>query len=288
MHFSPLIVGTMRWSSWGAGHSERQIQNLVESCQELGLFSFDSADIYGGYTWEACFGNALSGMGLVRESYQLISKGGIKLPGGARPHEIKSYDLSKAYLLNCVDQSLMDLKTDYLDLYLLHRPSPLMDPEAIAAAFSLLRSSGKVLNFGVSNFSVQEFELIHQYFPQLSTNQIELSLTEPKSLMDGRVLQQQALGLQPTAWSPLGSYFSLEDEKQSRIKPELSRLGKKYDASEAAVLVSFLLKHPSRIVPVVGSSKSESIQKMARALAFELTTQEWFSLLELSRGYPVA
>ncbi|MHA6727486.1 aldo/keto reductase [Chryseobacterium sp. A301] len=284
MKFSPLIVGTMRWSSWGVSHPKPEIQTLIESCLDLGLYTFDSADIYGGYTWEESFGKALGEMNLPRQSYQLISKGGIKYKGGARPYEVKAYDLSKDYLIQCVEQSLKDLKTEYLDLFLLHRPSPLMDPEEIAAAFSLLRSSGKVLNFGVSNFSTLEFDFLSKYFPALCTNQIEISLTQSDAFFDGRILQQQSLGLQPTAWSPLGSYFSSDDEKSQRTRAVLIPLSEKYGASEAELLLSFLRKSPAGIIPIVGSSKVESIQKLARSLDLTLSDEDWFVLLEASRG----
>lgn len=284
MQFSPLIIGTMRWSSWGVSHPKAEIQKLIETSLDLGLYTFDSADIYGGYTWEPSFGEALGEMNLPRESYQLISKGGIKYKGGARNYSVKSYDLSKGYLIECVEQSLKDIKTDYLDLFLLHRPSPLLNPEEIAAAFTLLRSSGKVLNFGVSNFSTLEFDYLSKYFPALVTNQIEISLTHPDALFDGRVLQQRTLGLRPTAWSPLGSYFSTDDEKSQRIAPVLRKLCEKYGVLESELLVSFLRKSPAGIIPIIGTSKVESIQKLSSSLDLTLSDEDWFTLLEASRG----
>lgn len=287
MIFSPLIVGTMRWGSWGQNYDKKEIQNLIETALDLGLYTFDLADIYGGYTSERDFGNALKEMNLPRESYQLITKCGIKYKGGEKPYEIKSYDLSKDYILKCVDESLEKLSTPYLDLLLLHRPSPLMDGEEIAAAFSLLRSSGKVKNFGVSNFSVMEMDYLLGYVGDLITNQIEISLSKPEAFFDSRLLQMQKLKLQPTAWSPTGTYFSLESEQNTRIKSELVRLGQKYDASEGELLLAFLLKHPSRIVPVVGTSKSSTLQTLSKASSVELSTEDWFYLLEASRGVKV-
>ena len=154
MDFSKMIIGVMRWGIWGANHSESGVQNLIETSLEEGLFTFDHADIYGDYTTEELFGKAFSGMKIEREKIQLITKCGICLPSEKKNFPLKYYNYSKEYIINKVDESLKNLKTDYIDLLLLHRPSPLMQPEEIAAAFGILRSSGKVRDFGVSNFTL--------------------------------------------------------------------------------------------------------------------------------------
>lgn len=284
MNFSPIIIGTMRWGIWGANHSEEEVQQLVETSLEEGFYTFDHADIYGGYTTEKLFGDAISGMNLPRESYQLISKCGIEYPGGVKPYEIKSYNYSKDYILKCVDESLRNLKTDYLDVLLLHRPSPLMNPEEIAAAFGILRSSGKVREFGVSNFTTSQFDLIHQYFPFLITNQVEISLNETKSFYDGTLDQMMLHRLKPMAYSVLGNYFTTESEQNTRIKEVLNSLCEKYNGEENQILISFLLKHPAGIVPVIGTSKAENIKKFKKSLEIDLEREDWFRLLEASTG----
>lgn len=285
MNFSPIIIGTMRWGTWGANHSETAVQKLVETSLQEGLYTFDHADIYGGYTTEKLFGNAVAEMNLPRESYQLISKCGIEYPGGEKPYGLKSYNYSKDYILKCAEESLRNLKTDYLDLLLLHRPSPLMNPEEIAAAFGILRSSGKVRDFGVSNFSPSQFLLLHQYFPFLVTNQIELSLNETKAFYDGTLDQLMLKRLHPMAYSVLGNYFTEPNSEQNlRISVVLKELCRKYNAEENQLLLAFLLKHPSKILPVIGTSKADTISSLKKSLQINMEREDWFRLLEAARG----
>ena len=284
MNFSPIIVGTMRWGVWGADLSGKEVQNLVETALAEGFYTFDHADIYGGYTTERLFGNALSVMNLDRQSFQLISKCGIEYPGGEKNFDLKSYNYSKDYILKCVDESLQNLKTDYLDVLLLHRPSPLMDPEEIAAAFGILRGNGKVRDFGVSNFTPSQFSLIHQYFPYLITNQVEISLNQTNAFYDGTLDQMMLHKMRPTAYSVLGNYFSTESEQNSRIREILQILCDKYGAQENQLLISFLLKHPAGIIPVVGTSKAENIRAFKKSFDINLERTDWFRLLEAAEG----
>ena len=287
MDFSKIIVGVMRWGIWGANHSESGVQKLIETSLEEDLYTFDHADIYGGYTTEELFGNAFSEMKTNREKIQLITKCGICMPSEKKNFPLKYYNYSKEYILNQVDESLKNLKTDYIDLLLLHRPSPLMNPEEIAAAFGVLRSSGKVRDFGVSNFTTSQFDLISKYFPQLVTNQVEVSLTETKAFYDGTIDQMMLKKLQPMAWSVMGTYFSEDSERIARIKSVLEVLTKKYNAEEAQLLLAFLLKHPSKIIPIIGTSKVESIKSLKKSLQINLEIEDWFSLLEASLGHDV-
>ena len=287
MDFSKIIVGVMRWGIWGANHSESGVQKLIETSLEEDLYTFDHADIYGGYTTEELFGNAFSEMKINREKIQLITKCGICMPSEKKNFPLKYYNYSKKYILNQVDESLKNLKTDYIDLLLLHRPSPLINPEEIAAAFGVLRSSGKVRDFGVSNFTTSQFDLISKYFPQLVTNQVEVSLTETKAFYDGTIDQMMLKKLQPMAWSVMGTYFSEDSERTARIKSVLEVLTKKYNAEEAQLLLAFLLKHPSKIIPIIGTSKVENIKSLKKSLQINLEIEDWFSLLEASLGHDV-
>ena len=287
MDFSKIIVGVMRWGIWGANHSESGVQKLIETSLEEDLYTFDHADIYGGYTTEELFGNAFSEMKINREKIQLITKCGICMPSEKKNFPLKYYNYSKEYILNQVDESLKNLKTDYIDLLLLHRPSPLINPEEIAAAFGVLRSSGKVRDFGVSNFTTSQFDLISKYFPQLVTNQVEVSLTETKAFYDGTIDQMMLKKLQPMAWSVMGTYFSEDSERTARIKSVLEVLTKKYNAEEAQLLLAFLLKHPSKIIPIIGTSKVENIKSLKKSLQINLEIEDWFSLLDASLGHDV-
>ena len=288
MNFSEIIIGVMRWGIWGANFSVSETQKMIEVCLNENLYSFDHADIYGGYTTEELFGNAFSEMKIPRENIQLSSKCGIKMNSEKKNYPVKSYDFSKNYILNQVDESLRNLKTDYLDVLLLHRPSPLMNPEEIAAAFGILKSSGKVLNFGVSNFSTSQFDLISKYFPYLITNQVEISVNETKSFSDGTLDQMMMKKLQPMAWSVMGNYFSNPNSEQNlRIKKMINELILKYNIEENQLLLAFLLKHPAKIIPVIGTSKVETIQKFKQSLSVDLEQEDWFKILEASLGKEV-
>lgn len=284
--FSELIAGTMRWGIWGANHSVKEIQKLIDVCLEENITSFDHADIYGGHTTEELFGNAWKEMNLKREKVQFISKCGIVMNSDKKPSALKYYNYNKDYILNCVDESLSNLKTDYLDTLLLHRPSPLMNPEVIAEAFTVLKDVGKVREFGVSNFSVSQFELINQYVP-LVTNQIEISVNEISSFEDGILDQLMSKGLRPTAWSVMGSYFSDQSDENIRIKKVIVELCDKYNAEENQILLAFILKHPSKIIPVIGTSKAETIRTLSKTLQIDLDLEDWFRILESIKGKEV-
>lgn len=284
--FSELIAGTMRWGIWGANHSVKEIQNLIQVCVEENITTFDHADIYGGHTTEELFGNAWKDMDLKRENLQFISKCGIVMNSDKKPSALKYYNYNKDYILNCVDESLSNLKTDYLDTLLLHRPSPLMNPEVIAEAFTVLKDVGKVREFGVSNFSVSQFELINQYVP-LVTNQIEISVNEISSFENGILDQLMSKGLRPTAWSVMGSYFSDQSDENIRIKKVIVELCDKYKAEENQILLAFILKHPSKIIPVIGTSKAETIRTLSKTLQIDVDLEDWFRILESIKGKEV-
>ncbi|ROI10600.1 aldo/keto reductase [Chryseobacterium sp. H3056] len=286
MNFSPIIIGTMRWGIWGADHSTREVQNLIETSLDENLTTFDHADIYGDYTTEKLFGDAFSEMDIERDSVQFISKCGIKMPCKNRDFKLKSYNYSKSHILKSVDSSLENLKTDFLDVLLLHRPSPLMNPTEIAEAFSILREEKKVRHFGVSNFSTSQFDLINDAFP-LITNQVEISINETKAFYDGTLDQMLLKNLQPMAWSVLGNYFSGNSEQNSRIRKVALELCQKYDREENQLLLAFILKHPAKILPVIGTSRAEKIAEMKKSLDLELSREDWFRLLEAAAGKEV-
>ncbi|MBU8882003.1 aldo/keto reductase [Kaistella sp. DKR-2] len=286
MKFSPIIIGTMRWGIWGANHSAKGVQNLIETSFEEGLTTFDHADIYGNYTTEKLFGDAFSEMKIDRAKVQFISKCGIEMPCENRNFKIKSYNYSKEHISNSVDKSLENLKTDYLDLLLLHRPSPFMNPEEIGETFNLLRDQKKVRHFGVSNFSPSQFDLINDAFP-LVTNQVEISVSQTGAFYDGTLDQMMLKKLQPMAWSVMGNYFTEKSEQNTRIKSVLEEICSKYDAEENQILLAFILKHPSKILPVIGTSRRDVIKKFKQSLSINLDREDWFKLLEAAEGEEV-
>lgn len=286
MKFSPIIIGTMRWGIWGANHSKKDVQKLIETALKEDLTTFDHADLYGDYTTEKLFGDAFSKMNVKREEVQFISKCGIEMPCSNRNYTVKSYNYSKDHILRSVDQSLNNLQTDYLDLLLLHRPSPLMNPGEIAESFGVLREQKKVRHFGVSNFSPSQFHLINDAFP-LITNQVEISLNQTAAFDDGTLDQLMIKKLQPIAWSVMGNYFSKDSAENKRIKKVLEKLCGKYNAEENQLLLAFVLKHPAGILPVIGTSRSENIVKLKASLQINLSHEDWFKLLQAKNGSEV-
>lgn len=283
MNFSPIIIGTMRWGIWGANHSQKEVQKLIEVSLDEKLYTFDHADIYGDYTTEKLFGDAFAEMNLKREEVQFISKCGIEMPCSNRNYTVKSYNYSQEHILKSVDQSLKNLKTDYLDLLLLHRPSPLMNPAEIADSFAILREQKKVRHFGVSNFSPSQFDLINDAFPVI-TNQVEISLNHTNSFFDGTLDQMMLKKLQPMAWSVLGNYFTEKSAENERIKKVIGQLCQKYAAQENQILLAFILKHPANILPVIGTSRGENIKKINESLGVNLEHEDWFKLLQAKNG----
>lgn len=252
----------------------------------MGITTFDHADIYGGYTTETEFGKAFSQSGVQRDSIQLISKCGIQYISEARPVRVKHYEYGADYILHSATASLRNLKTDYLDLLLLHRPSPLMDPEEVAAAFAALKDSGKVKSFGVSNFTPSQIRLIESAVP-VEAHQFECSLTADKALWDGTLddcITSRRLAM---SWSPLGAYFRDSDARTERIRECIGPLTEKYGASESQMLLAWLLRHPAGIHPVVGTTLPERLRESCEALSVELELEDWFSMLEASQGHKV-
>lgn len=291
LSFSPFIVGTMRLGKWGAQMTTPQLETFVEGCLDLGLNDFDHADIYGHYTTEADFGKLLQQRPDLRKKIQLTTKSGIKMVSDNRPeHSIKSYDSSKQHIIASAENSLKYLSTDYLDLLLIHRPDYLMDPHEIAAAFEALKAAGKVLHFGVSNFTPAQFDMLNSFTP-LVNNQIEASILHLNPFEDGTLLQCQKHNIIPSAWSPLGGgsiFHQSDDPKVLRIQAVGKAVAKKYDIQLDQLLMAWLLMHPAGIVPVTGTSKLERIKNAMAALDIKLSKEDWYRLWKASTGEEIA
>lgn len=289
---SRIVAGTMTWGEWGVNYSVPKMAEMIDHCLDLGITSFDHADIYGHYSTEETFGRALSKLGTsVRAQMQLISKCGIRLETSRKPeNHLKSYDLSRDYIIASAEQSLKNLGTDYLDLFLLHRPSPLMNPAEIAEAFAALKQSGKVRAFGVSNFTPSQFSLLDQSV-KLVTNQVECHPLHPDCFYDGTFDQLLTADIKPMIWSPLGGakYFKGESTTVLRLRNTVKTMAKKYgDVGEDVILLAWLLKHPVGAIPVVGTTKRSRLDTTRLALEMELDMQDWFAILEAAVGHEVA
>lgn len=288
--FSRIAFGFWRAVEWDKSTAE--LQELIEACLSLGITTFDHADLYGDYQCESLFGNVLRQTPALRDQMQLVTKCGIKLVSENRPsHQVKHYDTSQEHILQSVDQSLRNLGTDYIDLLLIHRPDPLMDAAEVAKAFTKLKTSGKVKHFGVSNFNASQFELLNDRlsFP-LATNQLELSAAELKHFLDGTVDQCQRLGRAPMAWSALGggTLFSADTPKAIRLRHALRQVGKQLGGLAIdQVAYAWLLTHPAKIIPILGTGKRRRVQRAAEAASVRLSREQWYTIWTASTGHPV-
>lgn len=284
--FSKIIAGTMTWGIWGKRCSTKQMTALMNTCLENGISSFDHADIYGGYTTEKDFGKAFNESRISRNSMQLISKCGIQMLSENRSNTIKHYEYSKDYIIKSAEQSLKNLQTDYLDLLLLHRPSPLMQADEIAEAVEKLTTAGKILDFGVSNFTPSQCNLIETK-TKINYNQIEFSITHPDPMLDGSLDHMQANRITPMCWSPLGTVFRKDDEQSVRIKKIANELALKYEVSDDIILLTWILKHPAGIFPVCGTADEKRLSKLMQSNTIQMELEDWFSLWTASTGNEV-
>ena len=269
----------MNWGVWGVNHSSKKMSDLIKVAFNHGVNSFDHADIYGGYTTEESFGEAFSKTGISREDVFFISKCGIMYPSEKHPIKVKHYDYSAKHINHSVLNSLKYLKTDYLDCLLLHRPSPLMNIDTISETVKNLLNEGKIKSFGVSNFTVSQMELFKSL--KISFNQINLSITHLDSMNDGTLEYMQTNNIIPMAYSPLGKYYTNDNPK---LKKVLELFSKKYNCSDDQLLLGWLLKHPSNIYPVIGTTKVDRIKKSIESLKINIETSDWFEILEASVG----
>ena len=289
---SPIVAGAWRLADWGWAPQQRLA--WIEANLDLGVTSFDHADIYGGYQVEALFGEALALAPGLRQRMQIVSKCGIQLvtparPGGARPTQVKHYDTSAAHLRASVDASLLALHTDHLDLLLIHRPDALMDFDELAHTFEALRQEGKVLHFGVSNFTPSQLAPLHRRFA-LAAHQIELSPLHRDALHDGTLDQCQDLGLRPMAWSPLagGRLFTGQDEAAHRLRHTLAAMAAELGVPVITLVIAWVLRHPSAPLPILGSRRIEVARDAMAALALRLDAQQWWRIWTAAAGREVA
>ena len=278
--FSRIVAGAWRWNIV----PQKTVEQLVNTALDEGITTFDHADIYGDHGNEEIFGNVIHNNPSLREKMQLVSKCGIKFSSAKRPATwVKHYDTSKKHIIWSAENSLKMLGTDRLDALLIHRPDPLLDPTEVAAAFSQLKEQGKVLHFGLSNFTPSQFSMLQHYlsFP-LVTNQIEISLSRIEPLFNGDLdvlMEHEASAM---AWSPLGG------GKLAAADREVFGKASKYNCTDCQLSLAWLLKHPSHIFPVIGTTKPERITEAAKSIDIDLDRQDWFEMLQWVTGKEVA
>ena len=287
---SRIVFGGMRIPD-PAHPDPKGIATLIEHSVGLGITTFDHADIYGGYAVEEAFGAGLAAWGGRREDIQLVTKADIMLPVDARPENaLKHYDTSPAHLTASLDRSLRNFNTEYVDLFLLHRPDPLLAADETAAALAAMVTSGKARAIGVSNFAPHQLDLLRSRLDiPLATNQVELSVLATDALTDGTLDHAQQHRYPPMAWSPLGGggLFTSDDERPARVRAVLERFARELDTSVGVVALAWVLRHPSRPLAVLGTMNPERLTDLARASDVALGRQDWFAVLEASHGQPV-
>jgi predicted oxidoreductase len=286
--FSRLVYGMWRIGD-DTDTSPKHVQAKIEACLAQGITTMDQADIYGGYTAEAILGNALKASPGLRDKLEIVTKCDIVAPAGRHSAaRVKHYDTSAAHITASVEASLRDMGTDHVDLLLIHRPDPLIDPDETGPALDALVASGKVLAVGVSNFRPWDFSLLQSSMENnLVTNQIEMSLLATDTFVNGDLAYLQERMVPPMAWSPLGG-GRLMDGSKPELLAALKRIGSEHGVDETAVAVAWLLRHPATILPVMGTNSLDRIAKIADAIKMEMDRQTWFELYTLAIGREVA
>lgn len=262
------------------------VQAKIEACLEQGITTIDQADIYGGYTAEAILGAALTPS--LRDKIELVTKCGIVAPAGRyADRRVKYYDTSAAHITASVEHSLRDMRTDHVDLLLIHRPDPLMDHHETGKALDDLIASGKVRAVGVSNFKLNDWTLLQSAMTsRLVTNQVELSVLNHAPFINGDVQWMQERGIAPMAWSPLGGGSLFSQESQA-VHAVLHRIATEQNVDVAAVAIAWLLAHPAKILPVMGTNSLSRIKTFNQANAVTLDRQTWFEILTAAQGHEV-
>jgi predicted oxidoreductase len=285
---SPIVAGLWRAREWGLDTGA--LARWIEDALALGISSFDHADIYGDYQVETMFGDALASTLGLRHRLQIVTKCGIKLVSSQRPgHTVNHYDSSRAHVMASVDASLKALRTDRIDLLLMHRPDLLMNPDELADTFRQLLASGKVLHFGVSNHSVGQVDMLRKRH-HLVTNQIEFSPLQMQALADGTLQQCVDLGLRPMVWSPLaqGRLLNSNDAQAQRVRQVLADLGAARGVSVATMAYAWILRHPAKPLPITGSGRIAALGEAARALDVQVSHEDWYRVWQASMGHGVA
>ena len=291
---SRLVYGCMRIAGDHSEGDRNKGKQAIEAALEDGYNHFDHADIYGGGECESLFSEVLAANSGLREKIIITSKCGIRFSDQPQKGNPQRYDFSKQHILSSVDGSLSRLRVDYLDLLLLHRPDYLFCANEVSDAFQKLHEAGKVRHFGVSNFRPSQVRLLQSVCPYpLLVNQLEINIHNIGPLLDGTLDQCQEKDITPLAWCPLGGVaypawgntFSPADEE--RIRVELSAQSDKYSAKPWQIMLAWLLKHPSGILPIIGSTTPARISAATDALNIGYSREDWYRLLEARNGHGV-
>lgn len=284
--FSRFVMGYWRLMDWNM--SARQLVSFIEEHLDLGVTTVDHADIYGGYLCEAAFGEAMKLAPHLRERMEIVTKCGIATTAKAE-NVLGHYITDSKHIISSAEQSLINLATDRLDLLLIHRPDPLMDADEVAEAFLNLHQSGKVRHFGVSNFTPAQFTLLQSRLPfTLATNQVEISPIHQPTILDGTLDQLQQLRIRPMAWSCLGGGRLFNDDEFHPLRAELTQVATELNAASIEqVVYAWVMRLPSKPLPIIGSGKIERVRSAIESQSLEMTRQQWFRIRKAALGFDV-
>lgn len=287
---SRIAYGMWRLCDDKDNSPERVIKKL-ETCLESGITTIDQADIYGEGGSEELFGVALGKAPKIREKLEIITKCNIKILGETFPErKVKSYDTSSQYITKTVETSLSKMKTDYIDLLLLHRPDPFMNHNETGLTLDKLVDSGKIRSVGVSNFRPWDWDLLQSAMKhKLVTNQIEISVKYTEPFINGDIAFLQKLGKPVMAWSPMGggSLFETQDQQSKRLLETLSDIAGPLGCDISTIALSWLISHPAEIIPVIGTNNIQRITEASKATDFILDRETWFEVYTASIGADV-
>lgn len=287
LEFSRIVYGMWRLGD-DDDTSPAHVRAKIDACLAQGLTTFDQADIYGDYGAEALLGAAMKEAPELRDQMEIVTKCDIVAPiGKYSDKRVKYYDTSRAHIIASVDNSLENMHIEQIDLLLIHRPDPMMDHLETGAALDEVVASGKVRHVGVSNFKPWGWQLLQSAMKQpLVSNQIELSLLAHDAFTNGDLAFLQQHGIAPMAWSPLGGggLFSADN---AGLRSALSSVGEQYGVDDAAVAVAWLLAHPAKILPVMGTNTISRIKSFSDAFKVEMDRETWFDLYTHALGHEV-
>jgi predicted oxidoreductase len=281
---SPAVYGFYRWNT--EANSPGVMENITNLCLELGINTFDHADCYGDYQCEKMFGEVINKKSFKREDIVLFTKCGLRLPHPSQPSvRVIHYDTSSKHILESVDNSLRNLRTDYIDIFLLDHLDPISDLEETAYTLERLKESGKIKNIGVANFSVFQHQLLASYLKKpIVTNHIELNLLNTSALDNGQLDYIKQRYMRPLASAPLagGRIANGTDELSVRVREKLKSVAEKHGVDIESIAVSWLRKLGA--LPLIGTTDKQRIRNIANAFNIELDNQDWYELYNASKG----
>lgn len=287
--FSRLAYGTWRLLNDTTPPTAQSVLARLQRCADLGITTIDTAEIYGKYQVEEALGAALALDKGLRQRLEIVTKAGIYVPNAFHPaRKVSYYDATGARLIKSLEKSLRFLGVDHVELLLVHRPDWLTHPDETAEGLNRLLKDGKIRSAGVSNYNVHQFDALNARMDQpLVTNQLEFSLLRMDPIFDGVLDQCMRLGVSPMAWSPLGGgrLVRTDDEAGARVQQAVAEIAERHGgATVDQVAYAWIMAHPSRPMPIIGSNQVERIERAARSTAIQLTREDWYALWTAAQG----